>query len=383
MFVDCIEQGPIRPPSEAASLLLRVTRHCPWNRCEFCHIYRGRRFEPRKAEEVKRDIDTLRDLASRIRDLSLQRGFGGTIHAALARHLGDTPRPYPEGARNLLFWMAGGARNVFLQDADNLALKTEKLVDILRYLRDAFPTVERITTYARSATLARKSPEELAALREAGLSRIHTGMESGCDTILARVQKGVTARVLIDAGRKVKQAGLGLSEYVMPGLGGKALTREHALETARALNEIDPDFIRVRPLKVLSTMPLFRRVESGEMELLGDDGILAEERLLIGHLDRFTGRLESDHVLNLLEEVEGRFPAARRPVLALIDRYLALPEGERAHFRLGRRTGFYRRLADRENPVLRAEVAAILRRVESGDPGGLDLYLSRQTESFI
>ena len=378
-----IEQGPIRPPSEAHSLLLRVTRNCSWNRCEFCHIYKGRKFSPRTVEEVKKDIDTVKKIVTEIKSASWNLGYGGEVNNSLAGAILNRPQSYREGYRNVLQWLFAGAKNVFLQDANNLILRTKNLVEILNYLKDSFPSVNRITTYSRARTVARKKVDELRELHEAGLSRVHMGLESGYDPILEFVQKGVTAREHIDAGRKIKQSGISLSEYIMPGLGGKSMWREHAVETARVLNEIDPDFIRVRTLKVLDIMPLHRRIEGGEFELLSDDGMVEEEKLLIENLDGITSRFTSDHILNLLEEVEGEFPEDKEKMLAVINRYLALSRPERDNFRLGRRAGYYRSLDDMENPELRSRVDAIMRRIEKQHPGELDRIISELMESFL
>ncbi len=378
-----IEQGPIRPPSEAQSLLLRVTRNCSWNRCEFCHIYKGQRFSPRTVEEVKKDIDSIHAIVSDLRALSWNQGFGGEINASVASSILNRPHQYPEGYRSIILWLHTGGRNVFLQDANNLILRTKDLVEILTYLKKVFPSVNRITTYSRAKTVSRKSIEELRDLRDAGLSRIHIGLESGYDRLLDCVQKGVTAGEHIDAGRKVKQSGISLSEYIMPGLGGKAMWREHAVETARVLNQINPDFIRVRTLKALRIMPLYRKIEAGEMELMNDDEIVGEERLLIENLNGITSRFVSDHILNLLEEVEGYLPEAKPKMLAVIDRYLSLSQPERENFRLGRRAGFYRSLDDLENPELRNRVDAVMRRIEIQNPGNLEQVISELMESFL
>ncbi len=378
-----IEQGPIRPPSEAQSLLLRVTRNCSWNRCEFCHIYKGQRFSPRTVEEVKKDIDAVRQIVSDLTALSWREGLGGRITPQLARAVLGRPHEYPEGYRSVLLWLYSGGKNVFLQDANNLILRTQNLVEILRYLKKTFPSIERITTYSRARTVARKSVAELRELRDAGLSRVHIGLESGYDPLLEYVRKGVTAREQIEAGRRVKEAGLSLSEYIMPGLGGKSMWREHAVETARVLNEIDPDFIRVRTLKVLRIMPLYGKIEKGEFVLLSDDEIVAELRLLIENLEGIASRFTSDHILNLLEELDGKLPEAKDAMLAVIDRYLALPDSERANFRLGRRTGYYRTLDDLADPDLRIRVNQIQNRIETERPGSLDQVISDLMESFI
>lgn len=377
-----IEQGPIRPPSEAQSLLLRVTRNCSWNQCEFCHIYKGQQFSTRTVEEVKKDIDAYYAIASEIRSLSWNSGFGGEITASMASSILNRSQ-YPDEYRRMIFWLYKGGKNVFLQDANNLVLRTKDLVAMLTYLKEKFPSVERITTYSRAKTVSKKSPDDLRELRAAGLSRIHMGLESGYDRLLEIVEKGVTARDHVAAGQKVKQAGISLSEYIMPGLGGKSMWREHAIETARVLSQIDPDFIRVRTLKVLEIMPIHRRVQSGQLDLLSDDEIIAEERLLIENLNGIHSRFTSDHILNLLEELDGEFPEAKERMLATIDRYLALDCSERENYRLGRRSGFYRCLDDMKNPELRTRVDRIRQRIDTEQPGQFEQVISEIMEGFI
>ncbi|HTY64515.1 MAG TPA: radical SAM protein [Acidobacteriota bacterium] len=378
-----IEQGPIRPPSEAQSLLLRVTRNCSWNNCEFCHIYKGKRFSLRTVEEVKKDIDAIKATVAEVESISWNMGFGGEINGSVVRAVLHGPRPCPEGYRSILLWLHRGGENVFLQDANNLAHRTNDLVEILTYLKETFPTIQRITTYSRARTIARKSLEELRALHDAGLSRVHVGLESGYDPLLKLVEKGVTAKELIDAGQKVKQSGISLSEYIMPGLGGKKMWREHAVETARVLSQINPDFIRVRTFKALEIMPIYRKIVAGELELMGDDEIIAEERLLIENLQGITSYFASDHILNLLEELDGKFPEAKEKMLSTIDRYLGMSLEERNNFRLGRRAGYYRIQDDMLNPELRTRVNSIMQRIEKENPGGLDPVISELMESFI
>lgn len=378
-----IEQGPIRPPSEAHSLLLRVTRNCSWNHCEFCHIYKGNKLSLRTVEEVKQDIDNIRDIVSELKSDSRNQGYGGDITPDVIRTALKSLYRFPEGTRSVLLWLHNGGQNVFLQDADNLILKTNALVEMLVYLKSSFPSIERITSYSRARTVARKSLDELHDLHNAGLSRIHMGLESGYDPILESVKKGVTAKELIDAGQKVKAAGIELSEYIMPGLGGKKHWKEHAVETARVLNAIDPDFIRLRTLKVLDVMPLHRKIENGELELMSDDEIIEELRLLIENLDGIHSQITSDHILNLLEEVEGKLPDAKEKILAVIDRYRALPLEERENFRLGRRASFYRTQDDMDNPELRSRVDQIMQRVQAQFPGNMDAAISEIMESFI
>jgi len=377
------EQGPIRPPSEAYSLLLRVTRNCPWNRCEFCHTYKGEKFSLRTVEEVKRDIDMVQEAVSEVKALSWKYGFGGEITAPLVNLILQDLQHYPDGFRSVALWLYAGGKNVFLQDANSLVLGTTPLAEILRYLEKTFPSVERITTYARAKTVSKKTVEELRDLFQAGLTRIHIGLETGYDLLLQYINKGVTAKEHIDAGKKVKESGISLSEYVILGLGGKGMWREHAIETAKVLNQINPDFIRVRTLKVLKMMPLYQKIEKGEFFLLSDDEIVTEERLLIENLEGITSTFVSDHILNLLEEVEGKLPEEKAKMLNLIDHYLSLPKEEKDNFRLGRRMGVYQSVEDLSKTELRNQVERALQQIEGERPGGVEKVLSELTESFI
>ena len=377
------EQGPIRPPSEAHSLLLRVTRNCPWNRCEFCHTYKEEKFSMRTAEEVKQDIDIVQEIVSEIRALSWKYGFGGEITVPLVNSILQDPKHNLDGFQSVALWLFRDGRNVFLQDGDNLILRTSELVDILNYLKNAFPCIERITTYARAKTVSRKKVEELQDLCRAGLSRIHIGLETGYDPLLQFVKKGVTAQEHIEAGRRVKESGISLSEYVILGLGGRGMWREHAEETAKVLNQINPDFIRVRTLKVLKTMLLYQKIEKGEFVLMSDDEMIEEERLLIDHLQGITSTFVSDHIMNVLQEVEGKLPEGKGWMLNLIDRYLSLPKEEKNNFRLGRRAGVYQSVEDLSRPELRNQVERALQEIESERSGRLEEVLSELTESFI
>jgi len=334
-------------------------------------------------EEVKKDIDTVQEIVSELKALSWMHGFGGDITAPLVNLILQNAFHYPEGFRSVSLWLYDEGKTVFLQDADSLVLKTDQLIEILNYLKKAFPSIERITTYARAKTVSKKTIEELQDLCRAGISRIHIGLETGYAPLLQYMKKGVTAQEHIEAGKKVKESGISLSEYVILGLGGKEMWREHAVETARVLNQINPDFIRVRTLKVLKKMPLYEKVENGEFVLLNDDEIVMEERLFIENLDGITSTFASDHILNLLEEVKGKLPEEKNEMLMRIDRYLALSAEERINFRLGRRAGIYRSMEDLSNPDLRDQVEKALRRIELERPGGIEKVLSDLMESFI
>ncbi len=372
------EQGPIRPPNEANSLLLRLTRNCPWNRCLFCPVYKGEKFSRRSLEEIKNDIDNIDQAVKRLITISQENGMGGTVNRDLvaqvhARH----PELLP-----VAYWQYHRGETVFLQDADSIQLPVEQLVEILELLKEKFPGIKRITTYARSRSLLRRSVEELTRLKEAGLSRVHVGLESGNDKVLDFMKKGVNGPQQVEAGTRVKEAGLTLSEYVILGLGGRSLWREHAVDTARVLNEINPDYIRVRTLAIHPASPLYEKLKQGEFTPLDDDGVIREESLFLEQLRGIESAFYSDHILNLLEEVNGRFPQDKGRMQAVINRYLSMPGHKRELFRLGRRTGYFRTLGDTNNPSLAEAVENIYQQLQ--DRGiTVDQYLEDLMRRYI
>jgi radical SAM superfamily enzyme YgiQ (UPF0313 family) len=343
---NCFEQGPIRPPSEATSLLIRVTRNCPWNKCAFCHTYRGSKFELRSVEEVKKDIQLMKDIAKEIISLSWKWGESGRVNKNVLKQIYNSSNYYNDFLYTVATWLYFGGENVFLQDANSLILKTADLLAILNFLREKFPQIKRITSYCRSHTAARKTVAEFEQFKKAGLSRIHIGMESGCDEVLSLIHKGVTASDHIKAGLNIRQAGIELSEYVMPGLGGAKWTRQHALETARVINAINPDFIRLRTLYVVPGTGMDELMKKGYFQPLTDEDILREINLFIENLDVQGTYLASDHILNLLEELEGELPADKPSILSAIKRFFELSAEDRLIFRLGRRSGALRKLDD-------------------------------------
>jgi histone acetyltransferase (RNA polymerase elongator complex component) len=377
-LAESYELGPIRPPSEAYSLLIRVTRNCPWNRCKFCPIYKGTKFQLRPFEEIKQDIDTAGSIRDEIIELARQ-SFGGDIRRAAAMVYNGAST---DASRNVALWLYAGGRNAFLQDANTLIMKTPDLVRVLKYLRETFPVIDRITTYARSKTASQKTLSELKELREAGLSRIHMGVESGSDAVLAFLDKGVTAADHIAGGKNVVASGISLCTYVMPGAGGKQMWREHALETARVLNEIAPDFIRLRTLTVQPRMLLHEDVISGAFIRLTDEEIVAEIKLFTESLD-CQSRVVSDHMMNLLPEVEGKLPGDKEKILAVIERFRALPPEERDIYKLGRRLGLFNSLDDLGDAALREEVARVMAGIDKSRPGTLDDALFNLMERYV
>ncbi len=377
------EIGPIRPPSEAYSLLVRFTRNCPWNKCEFCHIYKGRKFEKRSIAEIKRDIDTVKQIWDEVLALSWKKGHGGKIAEDLVESI-FSDNAYNECFRSVAVWMYFGGKNVFIQDANSLVMKADDLVEVLQYLKNTFPSIDRVTSYARSQTIAQLwSVDSLKRLKASGLTRLHLGMETGSDALLKYMVKGVTKEQHIAAGRMIKESGIELSEYVVPGLGGRKWWREHALETADALNKINPDFIRFRTLKVLKDMLLYKKLESGDFQIAHDEEILKEIRLLIEHLEGITSYVKSDHVLNLLEEIDGKLPEDKQKMLDVIDRYFSLTDEQKLVYRMGRRAGIYRSLGDLDDELTYARLRKAIREMEEKEPGSVEKHLSLLLENYI
>jgi len=281
-------EGPIyRPPSEADSLLIQATVGCPHNKCTFCMIYKkGPPYRVRTVRSICADIDAARD------------AYGETV------------------------------RTLFFPSGNTIAMPTPDLAAICRHARAVFPTLERITVYGSSQYIARKGLDNLRVLREAGLKRIHVGLESGDDAVLQRVKKGTTAAEQIAAGQMVKAAGIELSEYVLLGLGGSERSVAHARQTAVALNAIVPDFIRLRTLVPKINTLLLHQIKKGRFQLLTPHEILMETRQLLERL-QCPSRLTSDHYSNYLD-LNGRLPDDKDRFLGEIDRALARDE---SHFR--------------------------------------------------
>jgi len=164
------EQGPIRPPSEARSFLLRITRNCPWNQCLFCPVYKNKQFSLRTVDEIKRDIQTARDISDDIKALSWRLGFRGEIISTVINHIFNNTG-YSDSYRSIAIWHYFQTGACFLQDADNLIMKTEDLIEVLKFLKDKFPEITRVTTYSRSRTIIRKSVDELRLIKNSGLDR--------------------------------------------------------------------------------------------------------------------------------------------------------------------------------------------------------------------
>lgn len=340
------ELGPIRPPSEAYSVLLRVTRNCPWNKCAFCPVYKSGRFSLRSVDEIKADIDSMYYIVQRIGSRAYVNNSTGYINEEIVEKLVSEDNINPHYLQQMLFWMHYGMRSLFLQDADSMVLKPADLAEILSYIRLKFPTIERITCYTRSKTLVARTPGELKSIRDAGLSRIHIGMESGSDNVLKMINKGVTAEEHISSGKKVIEAGFELSEYYMPGLGGRQYAEENAYETARVLNAVNPSFIRIRTTTPVPGTPLYEMMSGGDWDPMTEKEKVREIYNMVSDLEGITSYIQSDHMMNLIEDANGRLPGDREAILAPLDRFLKMDLDNQECFISARRTGSIRLLAD-------------------------------------
>ncbi len=278
---------PFRPPSEADSLLLRVTHGCPWNRCAFCPMYKDVKFKRRLVDEVKRDIDTAKA------------------------------------------YTGGNVETVFIGDSDSLIIKTEEMCQILGHLHNAFPSLARVTSYARAQTLKRKSLEGLKKIREAGLTRLHIGLETGSARLLHHIKKGASIDTMIKACTKAVDAQFEVSLYVLLGIGGEANWHEHASETAKVLNQINPDFIRVRTLVPLPGTSVFEWWKEGSFKMPSPDTILKEQKALIQDL-LVRSQYLSDHVSNYAP-INGNLPDDKDRMLSTINETLERLSNDNAY----------------------------------------------------
>jgi hypothetical protein len=332
--------GVYRPPSEggSASLLLRITENCPWNKCAFCEMYKGYPFGYRRVEDIKSDIDTVRIISDEIAAVSEKMGQDGRItrDAGMAILRADPALNSSQSFITVFNWLYSGGKTAFLQDADSMIMRPREFIDVLQYLREKLKTLSRVTSYTRSKTLSQRKPEDLLAIRAAGLDRLHVGLETGDDELLTLVHKGVTSAQQIEGGKKAMAAGFQLSEYWMTDLGGRERWRQHAENTARVLTAINPHYIRSRPFVPRCGTPIYEDYEQGRLHISSPHERLEELRVMIAGLD-VTSRVCFDHQMNswanrhggLLfhQDYEGyKFPEEKALVLELIREGLSLDE---------------------------------------------------------
>lgn len=271
-----------RPPSEADSLLVQVTVGCSWNKCTFCDMYTDKSFRIRKIDEIKADLK--------------------------------------EGSR----W-AKEIRRIFLCDGDALVLPTPMLLEILQTIRELYPHLDAVRVYASAKDILRKSHEELCQLHQAGLEMVYIGLESGSDKVLKEVNKGITKAEMIAAAQAVTRAGLRQSVSIISGLAGHNPpdSREHILETADALNQMQPDYVGMLVLHAGNDTDMFRKISEGTFRLPSAMQVLQEMHLLIEHLELAHCYFTSAHASNYID-VRGRLPQDKEAMLRNIERLTEL-----------------------------------------------------------
>lgn len=288
-YRDTYDFPPYRPPNEAESALIRITRGCPWNRCAFCFMYKDIRFETKPLEEVRKDVNTARQIYK-------------------------------------------VADSIFLGDSDNLTHK--ELPEIVKHIRKTFPEAKRITAYARAKTIIKRKMGFLTDVRKAGLDRLHIGLESGDEVVLDWLCKGAKPEEMVEAGLRARQAGFEVSFYVLSGAGGRNRWKEHAINSARVLNAANPDFIRLRTLTLKKGTPLKKKLESGEFGITPPLERLKEVRLFVENLAVNKCYLASDHVTNYLwaggtavyRGIAGDLPEDKKTMLQMVDKAIEFVE---------------------------------------------------------
>lgn len=265
----------IRPPSEADSLILQVTVGCSHNKCTFCPTYKDVKFKLKDESTIDKDI------------------------AFASKNYGQY------------------VRRVFLCDGDVLILKTDYLLNLFSKLKTAFPHLQRIGLYGNAKSILRKSLDELKVLKENGLGIVYLGVESGNDGVLKRVCKGVTSNLIVDAGKKVINAGLKLSVTVLLGIGGIQLSHQHAIDTGKLLTAMQPNYVGALTVMVIEGTPLYEEQRKGEFKLPSPFELLSELKLMIEHTDLKSGLFMANHASNYLP-LKIRMPKDKQQALELL-----------------------------------------------------------------
>lgn len=265
-----------RPPSEAGSLIIQLTIGCARNTCTFCAMYKDKNFRIRPLEDVVEDLQMAREYYSRIK-----------------------------------------VKRVFLADGDALIVKTADLLYILGKVKELFPECERISMYGAPKDILGKTPEELKTLKEAGLDMIYMGIESGDDEVLTFVKKGATQAEMIEAGKKIKDAGMILSVTLISGLGGRRFLKEHAVNSAKVISAIKPEYVGFLTLLVEEGTPMYDQLKNGEIELLKPQEVLEEMKLFISNVDSEGTVFRANHASNYIP-LGGTFNRDKEALLAQI-----------------------------------------------------------------
>lgn len=273
-----------RPPSEANSLIFQVTLGCSFNKCSFCDMYRTKEYVERSWEEIRSEIDLM-------------------------------ARLYPDSQR------------IFLADGDALNLSKDRLVQILQYLYQKFPRIERVSCYAMPKNLLQKTDAELAELRKAGLHMFYVGIESGNDVVLKKVTKGATGKSIVQTCNKAKKHGFILSCMIILGLGGKKYSKEHIADTARVLSEVAPDYVGALTLHLDPSLhDEFMGKYAEPFEFIDDMQVLDELEMLIQDFSPAAPVVfRANHTSNVYS-IKGTLPADREKMLELVRKLKSHPE---------------------------------------------------------
>ena len=266
-----------RPPSEANSLIIQLTIGCARNTCTFCAMYKDKNFRIRPLKDVVEDLQMARDYYKNIK-----------------------------------------VKRVFLADGDALIVKTEDLIYILDKVKKLFPECERISMYGAPKDILGKSDEELRKLKLSGLDMIYMGIETGDDEVLKFVKKGATQAEMIEAGNKIKNANMILSVTLISGLGGRKYLKEHAINSAKVVTEIKPDYVGFLTLLVEEGTPMYTQLKNGEIELLKPQEVLEEMRLFISNVDSEGTIFRANHASNYIP-LGGKFNQDKEKLLEQIE----------------------------------------------------------------
>jgi hypothetical protein len=291
--------GPYRSPSESNSLLLQMTQNCPWNKCGFCGMYKGKKFKLRSVGDIKADVDTIKIIDDAIVDTSRALGFDGTVNdeVVIAMASLNPDLRFSEAFHMVLRWRASEQKTCFIQDADSMIMRGDDFIEAGRYLRETIQDIGRLTTYARSQTVYARR----VYLTDISpwLERLHIGLETGDPELLRlihKVRESLPDDVQITAGKLAKAAGFEVSEYYMPGLGGREMLEQHAIHTAKAIDEINPHYVRLRPYSSgYPGSPHSQAFADGTLSDTSRLDKLREIKLVVENLDEFDGNFCFDH----------------------------------------------------------------------------------------
>lgn len=282
------DQPLYRPPSEANSLIIQVTLGCSHNKCTFCNMYKSKKFRIRSKNDIFKDLEEMAKYSRQI-------------------------------------------DRIFLADGDALVLKTSDLKDILVKIKELFPSCKRVGIYATPRDILRKTAQELTELKEHGLGIVYLGIESGSDKILNDIKKGADSKEIIEAGKHISASGIKLSVTLISGLGGKEYWEEHAIESARVINEINPDYLGLLTLLVEPGTELCDAVNEGSFNLLSPEEVALETQLLIKNLNVQNCVFRSNHASNYFS-LGGTLPYDKDKMLEQLDEIINDAENYKSEY---------------------------------------------------